>query len=92
MVSDSGVRGGVAGVRKVNYNWREIGVLGIRDVPISKSKCILGSNGSACTGAPSVWVGWAVEKSEPVVIDELYRFVSFQGCDATRDVVPWAFR
>ena len=92
MVSDSGVRGGIAGVRRVNDDWREFGVLGIGNVPISKSKCVLGCDGSACASTPSVGVGWAVKKSEPVVIDEFYRLVSFRSCGALRDVVSWAFR
>ena len=91
MVGDGGVRGRIAGVRRVNYDWREVGVLWVGDVPISESKCVLGSDGGACTSTPSVRVGWAVEKSKPVVIDELYRLVSFQGCDTTRDVISWAF-
>ena len=92
MIGDSGLWGGVASIWRIDHDWRKVRVLQVRDVPVSKTKCVLGCDGCARTSTPRVRVGIAKKKSEPVVIDEFYRFVPSRCGNASRDVVSWAFR
>ena len=65
----------VTGVGRIYCNQCEVGVLGIGNVPVSKTKGILRGYSCACASAPRVWVSSASKKSEPLIVDKFYRFV-----------------